>query len=301
MSTIFFAKEIGKAALLDTKATKVCLPIRVNCGMPDSDIVVNCGDEFNCTPCCDSNDKYYIELKQGDEFIIQTQIKDMFNPDPTNPANGFGSWIDLELIDLATGLSVPLLNAVTDTYVGWNGTNSYQLVKVVAGAGDTPHCFKIKYLVYNNYSEQVQEYCTQHFKFNLSESCENTAVFENKHKGFDCEGNWYNQPINSVGSVPFNYSNKIRLKTDIRAGSPVKETTTRNGLVQKKTIKYIKEYNMFYVPLYVIKYISNKLDQGDKMLIDGKYYDVEVSEVEQVNDCFFNIKILVVNECKEKC
>lgn len=302
MSIVYFAKEIGKAALLDTKATKVCLPVRVNCSFKDDEFVVNCGEEFNCNPCCDVKDKYYLPVKFGDKIHIQTKFKDFCNPDPRNPLYGYFGCIEVKLIDLATGLESSLLNINPIGYTGWNGVNSYQVLEFTVG-GDIPNCFKLVFQVVTNNSDPenpiITEYCSQHYK--IVDDCEPTFIFENRHKGFDCEGNWYGLPLVSAVDLPFLYSNKIRLKAEVRNAAPTRETTSRNGLTVKKTIKYIKEYNIYYIPLYVIKYINNKLDQGDRMIIDGKYFNIEVSEVEQVNDCFYNIKILVINECKEKC
>lgn len=300
MSKKYFATIPDKCAILNTLASKICLPIKVECGITPDGLITFCGQEHNCSSCCPNDAyKYYQPYRFGDVIYFQTQIFDKYNSDPKNPDNGFGTWIQYELIDLQTGLAINTDALITEYYVGWNGSNSYQVIKVTMTDNEINECWKLKLSVYDTENNLIETYCSQEFR--REDTCVNTVVIGSDRKGFDCERNYYGLPESSEGTLPFEYKNDLRLYADIQDVAPVRETTTREGLTKKTRIKYIKEYSILFVPIYVIKYLTNRIETNKKIKIDGKYYDVEFSEVEQIPDtCMYNIKLNIIYECKEE-
>lgn len=300
MSKRYFATIPNACAILDTSAAKVCLPIKVECGINPDGIITICGMEHNCSSCCnDAAYKYYMPYRFGDTFYFETQIFDKYNPDPKNPVDGFGTWIEYDIIDTMTGLSVNTAPLISEYYVGWNGFNSYQVIKVYMANGEISECWQLKLKVYDSEDVLIEEYCSQEFR--REDDCSNTILIGSDRKGFDCERNYYGLPTASSGTTPFEYNNQLRFYADVTDVAPIRETTTRDGLQKKVRIKYIKEYSLYFVPLYVVKYLTNRIESNGKVKIDGKYYDVEFSDVEKVEDtCMYNIKLNIIYECKEE-
>lgn len=297
MSKRYFAAMPDVCALLDTKATKICLPIKIDCGIPPDGIVVKCGDEHNCTDCCHNPAmKYFMPFNWDDCFDFILNVFDKYNPDQKNPTDGFGTWIEYNLIDLATGEEVAL--NPESYYVGWNGKKSYQVFRICLLENEVPECWQLKFKVYDDEENLVNELCTQHFK--LADPCLTTALISSKRDGFDCEGNYYDLPEASAGDTPFKYNNTLRFYVDIKDTAPVRETVTRGGINRKQRIKYIKEYSFLFVPLYVVKYLTNRIEYDGYIDLDGKSYEAEFTDVEQIEDtCMYNIRINIVYECKE--
>lgn len=298
MSFRYFATIPDKCAMLNTYARKVCLPVRIDCGTPPDGLVVDCGLEHNCSECCNNPAYlYYQPFEWGDCIDIQLQVFDKYNANPKQPSDGFGSWIEIVTIDLTTGQEVA--SVYDKAYVGWNGKNSYQVIRICFIQNELPECVQFKFNIYDSEDELVKSLCTQHFR--LAESCKTSVLLGSKRTGYDCEDNYYGLPEDSQGDTPFAYNNTLRFYADINDAAPIRETITRGGIARKSLVKYIKEYAIYFVPLYVVKYITDRIDNGGKIEIDGKTYEVaEFSDIEQIPDtCMYNIRINIIYECTE--
>lgn len=305
MSTTYFMELPTVCSVLNTQASKYCLPIKKHCSVTPDGIVTLCGEEFNCTLCCGENhDPYFIPFDTNEHIILQTQFFDRFNLDPTMPDMGFGSWITIDIIDQNGVIVGDHTSFSIEYFVGWNGTNSYQILKLFPDVPDFPTCFSIKYHVYRNIGGDPEEYptegfCTQHFKLVDSCSIGNLYTIQGLHDKFDCEGNYYQLPLNSFGDVPFVYENKIQILGYEEQAEPERETIIVNGNVKTQKIKYRKRILFPLIPLFMVKYLEDRVFSGSQVLINGEYVTIEIENTLSINDlCVFNYSILVIESCK---
>ena len=291
--------------VLSTQVSKFCLPVKKRCSVNPDGIITYCGQEFNCTLCCgESHDPYFIRFDGTVPIIIQTQFFDRYNLDPTMPDNGFGSWITIDIIDASGVVVGDHTDFGIESFVGWSGINSYQLLKIYPTVTDFPTCFSIKYHVYRNVGGDPEEYPTEGFcsqDFKLVDSCSmgNLYTIRGIHDYFDCEGNYYPLPVNSFGDVPFEYDNTIQVLGYEEQAEPERETTVINGVVKTQKIKYRKRVLFPIIPLFMVKYLEDRVFSGQQVVINGEYVTVEIENTVSINDlCVFNYSILIIEYCK---
>lgn len=306
MSTTYFLSLPTVCSVLDTQVSKFCLPIKKRCGIDPDGIITICGTQFNCTLCCgEHHEPYYIPYDGSEPIILQTQFFDRLNSDPTSPDEGFGSWITIDIIDSTTGLVVgDHTDFGIEYFVGWNGTNSYQLLKIYPTTVDFPQCWSIKYHVYRNIGGDTEEYPVEGYcseEFRLVNDCINGSLYtiEGLHDTFDCEGNYYGDSLTSLGTTPFKYENTIQILGYEEQAEPERETTIKNGIVKTEKIKYKKRIIFPMIPLYMVKYIEDRVFNARQVLINGEFVDVEIENTVSVTDlCVYNYSINVITSCK---
>lgn len=298
--TRFFAFQSETCASLETQSAYFCIPKKENC-TDDGGLIVPCGEEYMCSVCCGELDlPYYMKFLPTDTIQIQSRIHDFYNNDRESPMSGFGTWIDAVIVDLSdnTELDISNYETVNGSFVGWNGRNSYQIIELDGSL--LPNCWKIIYRVYDDESPQneIQELCTQHFK---NEDCEDTILIQGiRESGFDSEGNYYGLPEASFGDPAYLYNNQIRIQANIKDGVPEKTTTTRQGRNVIKTIKYIRQVQMYAVPMYLIKYLENQILSAKNVRIDGKIYTAETgTSTSAEGTCLFDYTFNLINLVNE--
>ncbi len=296
MATKFFAFQSTFCEILETEAIKYCIPKKYRCYEDPNGLITVCGNEYNCSECCDSvNLKYFIPFETTDTIVIQSKIFDFYNADRETPLDGFGTWIECVVVDLSDGSELDVSNYETaqGKFVGWNGKNSYQLISLDGSL--LPDCFKVVYRVYNDESPQdeLQELCTQHYK---KVECGNTYLMCGIRTGFDSEGNYYGLPTASFGDTPYEYSNCMRFVANIRDAVPEKTIRTVRGANLARTTKYIRRVDIYAVPMFVVKYLENQIISAKNITIDGVLYQAETGTVEAVPEsCFFNISFNLIS------
>jgi hypothetical protein len=295
MSTKFFAFQSTYCEMLTTSATKFCIPEKEICFEDPNGLITICGNEYNCSECCDAvNLKYFIPFETTDTLMVQSKIFDFYNADRENPLDGFGTWIEAVIVDLSDSSEqdISVYEAASGSYVGWNGKNSYQVISLDGSL--LPDCFKILYRVYNNESpqEELQELCTQHFK---KVDCQVTKLIQGIRTGFDSDGNYYGLPTASFGDTPFEFNNQMRFEAEIRDAVPDKTTRTVRNRNVIRTTKYLRRVDIYAVPMYIIKYLENVIIPSKYIKIDGDIYTAETGTVDAVEGtCFFNISFNLI-------
>jgi hypothetical protein len=295
MSAKYFNSNIGDPIIYKTDVNLFCLPVKVNCGIDPNDIVTDCSEI--CTECeCGSNIPFGFLFKDGDKFQFQLQVFDKFNTDPKNPTSGFGQWIIAKLCDGDGNDLGTLIDIITTRkFVGWNGSNSYQLYEIMFSP-DLPSCIQVKFDVYEG-TTKVRELCSRYFRRVTKEK---TCLVRSEFNSFDCKNNYYGLPTASFGDTPFEYNNQIRLECEKLCGIPEIEETII-GTTKVKTVTKYNDLIVFnIVPKYAMMYINDLLFNG-KTYIDGVEVDTEANEIEYDQDiCAFTISKKIIKYCTTK-
>lgn len=295
--TKYFLYTPSNCILFSSEISKTCLPTIIDCDFKDT-FVVECGTEFNCSQCCDVVIPFFLPVVEGDEIIIQTQIFDQYNDNRKIPVSGFGTWIKVYTVE-EDGTETEINPANYAAYVGWNGTNSYQVININYSTDYMPLCFQIKFKVYLAGDVFDYELCSQHYKI---ETCADVSscVFEGKQTGTDCEGNYYDLPEASDG-LPFEYSNKIRIPCYEQEAAPVITETVKSNRIVNKEIKYRTEIKLQGIPLYLVKYLENRVFLRDNVYKDGKIIQYESGILEQIEGtCLYNYSKYIITSCEVK-
>jgi hypothetical protein len=309
MSSIYFMQLPETCYIMNTEVTKWCIPPKLICGITPDGIVTLCGDQYNCNLCCgERHEPYYVPYDGINPIEIQTQFFDRFNPDPTNPVDGFGTWITVDILDANNNVVGDHTDFGIEYFVGWNGTNSYQILRIYPLTTDFPTCWSLKYHVYRNIGGDPEEYpvegfCTQDFK--IISSCENGTLYTLRgvFDSFDCEGNYYDLPTASTGLTPFKWNNTIQVLGYAEEASPERETVIKNGIRVTESITYKTRITFPMIPLFMVKYLEDRIFSGRQVYINDELVTIEIDGSDIIEGhCVYNYSIFVINKCEtNKC
>ena len=281
----------------------VCMPDIIDCRASCELIAKDCAQLFNCsleegaTPFC-------LKYETGGVFDIQLRLVDEFNPDPTNPASGWGLFVKAELLDVDGVVVSSDYTAFSNDYVvGYTeGVGSYQTIQIdfdkcenLAGT-----CFSIKFKVYDDVAAETDVYCTETFK--KLDDCEDLLYIESKYSFLDCCGNYYGLADSFVGSSNFAYSNKIGIWAVMQNEEGAVEVETSGTIRTTTTIRDQKNISLLEkIPFYLHKYIRNVF-AGENLffndiefLMDGFTPEINVGALPM-----FIYNFNIYTECEKK-
>ena len=275
-NTIVYPVDYKNVSTAETYAERILLPVRVSCDpTPVNTILVECDKRWNCN-LKQTERPYFLPYLPGDKIILQTLFLDLYNPDPTNPADGWtndhSTFMGADLCDIdGTLISSDLSTFSSRNLVGWSGLNSYQLLEIdvdrIISNYPTLKCWNIK-IKSKDAQSNLKEVCTQDFVL-ADAGCQSTVVFESEYKEFDGLGNYY-------GGGDFVYSNRLRYWGAItdRAGSIEKvvyaERAVRTDFFDLKRFSPHRS-----MPPYLVNMLMQVHLSGAKIFIDGDQYRVD--------------------------
>lgn len=250
-----------------------CLPEILDCRASCELIAKDCSQLFNCS-LEDGETPYCLKYEAGQTFDIQLRVIDDFNPDPTNPASGWGIFIKAELLDVDGVVVSTDHTAFSDDYVvGYaEGVGSYQTIRINFNSCEAlaGTCFSIKFRVFDNTAAEVEVFCTETFKKLLG--CDSLLYLEGEYSYLDCCGNYYGIADAFIGSDNFNYSNKIGVYAVLQNEEGSVEVETLGTIRTRTTILDVKNVSLLEkIPFYLHKYIKNVL-AGEKMFVNSSQY-----------------------------
>lgn len=288
-------------ALFDSQFTRWCAPEKIDCNIPNVVLVVPEGEQYHCSECCDGERiDYPIPFLIGDVIDLQTQIIDRYNPEPSVPVDGFGTWIIAEIINGSTGLVIGNYTTFGSGFVAWNGHNSYQLIRLDTNTGSFPDCFYVRYKVYKPGVPDVlvSTFVSQTFKKTIEQ---NTMLLEGIYTKFDCRNQFYGESENSVGDVPFEYSNQLRFIAIIKDIEPTIEKTIKKNITISTTVTDRQQIDFIYpMPAFMVNYVSELILSSNDIRLNGAIIKEVVSiEAEKIEEtCSYFLKVIINKVCQ---
>lgn len=243
---------------------------RVDCTPTCTDFYLSeCAEQWNCNlePCDKAFFNPYIA---GDLIQFQTKFVDDFNPDETNPVDGWGDFITAEVCDMEGNILQTHLDAAR-SIVGWDGTSSYQILEI--DTTGLSGCFSVNFQTFSAPGVPDQTICSEHFK--QVECNEPTVVIESSFSScYDCCGNYYGDPVGFMGDN-FNYSNKWRYWGKIiPAGVSVEKTRVSDTKVTDSTLTdlyYLADTGRLFPP-YAVNMLYKLHLGAEKFTVDDVEY-----------------------------
>lgn len=298
----------GSCACVDLGAIayKACLPEIKNCQRTCTDFLVT--DEEGLWNCdiCQNECLYNHPYELGDKIMVQFQLQDFYNADEMNPTNGWGTFLRGELCDKdGNVVSTSFSDYGSRWLVGWDGTNSYQLLEIdttLINAVIPDGCFSLKITSYDNTNTFRDVYFTQHFEKHLD--CDELVEIEGIYDTYDCCNNYYGDPVSFLSNDgnPFNYTNKVKFRAtffDAPGDSFVKDVfSSRKRSGGTYTTAYSLQLHDF-VPPYVKNTLQKQLLFAPRVFIDGVEYFID--DFQQSNDAskgrMFHVSATLNSEC----
>jgi len=289
----------------DGDSIQVCFPTKIDCDLNRAGcgILVDCLERWNCVYQECKGRQYGINFYEDDTFDIQLKMKDFANEDVTNPILGWGNGFYAEVhYGDGTPISIDHTLFASEYMVGWNGTNSYQIIRLDFSLPfwDDKHCFYIRFYALNGEEAEVGEICTQEFQ--RITDCDRTEVIELVSTGFDCCNNYYGEPTGSwVGSSLISYSPKLRLDAIFKSvtGGSMAKTEVGNKVSTKTIINRWRLILLKPVPPFIDAYILNQFIAADYIVIDSRQF--RISNYTQSN-AYFNNSMRIFNiDVNEEC
>ena len=293
--------------LASSFSEEFCLPLKEICNPTPTDGILSlCSETYNCTRNRQLEDAYFHPYESGDLIQIQTQFFDFFNPDRTIPVSGWGSFVTAQLFDNNSNLlSTNIDDFASMYYVAWNGSNSFQVIKVDTSLpifANNP-CWSIRFRSFDDGLIQVEEYCSQ--DFGLAHECKDLITIKGEFDSFDCLGNDYRLPLTSVGTA-FKYDNTLKYYAVLRdeGGSVtktvVKDTRTAIQAVHTSVIRLMR-----LIPSWVKNTLLKQHIGAQIFYVDGVEYLKDSWQIENENTknnlFYFDIEIQRVCETDATC
>ena len=210
MANYLLLEESNECVDICTYARKMCLPSYQNCANTCIDwIVRDCSKTWNCNRC--QKDKEYLHpVVSGEQIMFQTKFYDKYNEDREQPTNGWGTFVDVEVLDSCGAVLESGYDDISTQYLaGWDGDNSYQLINIDIDS-IPQECFSLSFVAYDQEGNETERYCTEDFKKVL---CEDTVKVCSEYCSTDCCNNYYGEVLSDtswVGTSPLVYSNCTR-------------------------------------------------------------------------------------------
>jgi len=172
-------------------AGNVCLPDVTNCLPTCTDYYLKPCDQLWNDNLCQTDQRYSNPYVNGDKISFQLLEIDNFNPDPMNPADGWGTFVVATLLDhekVDTGLT--LAQFASDYVVGWSGNFSYQTIVIDTALFDVS-CWHLQIEVFNSDNNVQATYCSEPFSELPAECPPDTVVLNSTWPCTDCCGYYY--------------------------------------------------------------------------------------------------------------
>ncbi len=294
--------SIGENIDLKTYGRTVCLPDIIDCRASCELIAKDCAQLFNCTLELGET-PYCLKYEEGGVFDIQLRVIDEFNPDPTIPASGWGTFIKAELLD-SDGVIVSIDHTLfsSDYVVGYaEGVGSYQTIRLdfdlCEGLAGT--CFSVKFRVFDNLAAEVEVFCTE--TFTKLPDCEELLYLESTYTDLDCCGNYYGIAGSFVGSDNFAYSNKIGIWADLLNEVGGVEIESFGSIRTNTVIRDVKSFSLLEkIPYYLHNYIKNVV-AGENVFVNSNEYLMDGFNPEAVQGALpmFIYSFPIYTECEK--
>lgn len=251
-----------------------CLP-KINCRPDGTGIFTD--ESYNCNKC-NSEPKAYMPWIQGDVIYFQTNFADAHHADIENPTDPFAPTSSISSstsyraeLQYPGGSSLILAEFSTGALVGWNGENSYQIVKVDTSLSlfDNLDCWELKVSSLDADGNEADYMTTQTFRKVICEG--DTVWIKSSYKTFDCFGNYYGEPVAYAGDLIL-FNNGMRFNgivVEVGISSAANYDFASNS---GNNSSVIFRYNtMEWHPFYQRKLLKNLLD-SPSFLIDNKSF-----------------------------
>lgn len=254
-------------------AYRVCLPPRLVCDNEGdgNSVIVGLGEAW-CN-YCQVDSKYSIPYIAGDEIHIQTQFFDSYNPNPKNPASGFGSFITAFITDGVTRI------AVNTGMVAYGCKRSFQVLRI-----DTTNLalsnWVVEINVHNTEGDIRKTLQTQQYEEVSPEYCGSTLLLQGKGRGIDCFGNCYETPDKFTGEEIV-YNNQMRFWASIKdVGGNFDKGGSTGGYFSANSIEDYRLNLTRKIPPFAKRVLVNQILPAPELLIDGESYDLESFKVD---------------------
>ena len=283
-----------------------CFPIVISCQETDDDgFLMDC-DKLYCDLKCSWEVNGVIPYVAGDKIMIQTQFRDISNPDPKIPIFGWGDWVFIEIWDADTNTlwSDETINTTLRGYVCHNGTNSYQVIEVDTSLEGFPCTWYAKIYAYQLdidfiddtwqvVGDPVELYCRQTHNFIKKDSCSELHEVEGLYTDFDCLGNYYGESCENFLSKHadaefFQYRNNTRIEGGTVKRAPEYENDEGNSIITDNysfTTAKADQVQGVFLPNYIITWYLN--------IFSAKYIKIDNNTIFPIN---FALNTLDVKE-----
>lgn len=286
---------------------EICLPTVEICDeTPTDNILTHCGSQWNCN-LCPQDKEYFIPYVSGDKIQIQTMFLDFYNSNKESPVTGWGAtpangFMAAVLYDnVGNSISITLSDFASRSMVGWNGTNSYQIIEIDTGLSifDTNKCWQLEIRAYDTDNFITQTLCSQMF---AERPCERLVKLKGTFDTFDCDKHFYGSPVAYVGDN-FRYDNTLRyygqlVDTGVRVNKTVvgiKRTVIVSSMVKTLAlhglhppfIKNILFNQHIGAQQFYINDVEHEQDQisFDNLISRGNMWQIE-QDVEKVCELY---------------
>lgn len=208
MSTGYYPR-LNDCTIFEVYSQEICFTVE-NC-RPTCDTFLLAYPEniYDCNRC-QVDPEYYHPYVPGDVLHIQSQFVDRYNTDHTVPVDGFGTFVTVELYDLAVSSDVPISSDYTTfstaAMAAYNGEISYQILELDTNA--LPECWAIRIIPHLADGTPIPEETMESQRFKRVK-CEETVLVESEWTDYDCCGNYYGEPTEYAGDL-ISYSNQVR-------------------------------------------------------------------------------------------
>jgi hypothetical protein len=293
-----------------TFSRRAAVPIRYACVSIPPNFLSEQTDGWNCNLCGGAK-AFYQPYVKGDIIPFQTQFADNYNmPPDTITAGIYGVlsptdyYVKIELLD-GTGATVTdVVEDFCSEYYVSNSLKTGSLQTWFVNTGLLPtdlKCWQLKityYKIDQTTMLPVVERVIYTQEYKEVEECEDTVKIESYYSNYDCNGNWYGTPTNTLGNSTRPYYNSLRVYGEVELfGETVSETTNDRGVVISSVITNSYKILSGAVPPYYYQKISQAV-RGNAVFVDGKQYiKFELSQKEDELR-MFTLDIAFVTECR---
>lgn len=300
MARYLLATNPGECTDLNDFNRSVDLPIKRDCSPTKTDWILQDCENVWCESKKSSDPEFTMSYEDGDIIHFQFQFDDEYNEDPENPISGWGSFVTARMICSGGSIALNEWDDFATGMVGWNGTNSYQILAVDTSliTREECKCWSIEVKSWKTTDEGdvvSQTICTERFGL---KRCDDLVKVEGIYSEFDCFGNWYGQPEPVYLGSLIQYSNALKWDGFLRdSGYTVKKELYIN---KTKTVTSRQIWTLTVrvpIPPFAKNTLYGQLLAGEKLLIDDEEYYIESVEAEKFGN-MFRVQVEVWRECE---
>jgi hypothetical protein len=283
------------------------VPIRYNCPELPPGFLLSDTDGWNCN-LCGSDTEFFAPYERGDIIPFQTQFADNFNVPDSILAAGFKTtvlgdyYIKVELQDCCGVTVYDEINLFcNDFWVGQSvNTGSLQTWFINTGLFPTNlKCFRLKITYYRNQAAPIieREIYTEYYKEVADCGWSEAVLIESTYANFDCNGNYYNQVSNYLGSsnLPFYNSMRVFGNVEFFGDSEAVTENDRNVVISKDITE---NYGIIsgVVPPYFIKRLAQTV-RGNAVTVNGIQYQNFSYDAKPNDSRMFLLDLNFVKKC----
>lgn len=287
-----------------------CLPdVEICDETPRTGLLNDCDAVWNCVRC-QGDYEYFTPYAPGDKIQIQTLFLDFYNPDRTDPATGWGlggsAFVAATLRDnQGNAISVDVSEFTSRKIVGWNGTNTYQILEIDTSLTpfDTNKCWTLEIRSYDSDNFVIQTLCSQSF-VEVS-NCYELLEIRSKWRGFDCAGNWHGNPVNYVGDN-FKFDNRLKYWARmVDTGTNIAKTIVGNTRTKSEITRLVRLCLTKLVPPYTKNILMDEHLGAPQFFIDDVEYTKDRltfdNEIDTTNMFKIEVELEKICEINDSC